>query len=105
MVSATLLTRMKCGAKELAQERVRPTTPCLAAVYANMPAASIGAPVKPPVELVSTIAPPLQEATIEGMAARPVFHTPVRFTPMTSVHCCSEDAIPPGPIPAFAITI
>jgi hypothetical protein len=38
----------------LARERVKPITPCFAAVVANTPAASIGTPVNPPVELVST---------------------------------------------------
>ena len=32
VVGATLLTRMKCGANEFAHERVRPMTPCFAAV-------------------------------------------------------------------------
>ena len=39
------------------------------------------------------------------MATRPVFQTPVRFTSMTSSHCCSAEAKPPGPIPALATTI
>ena len=32
VVGATLLTRMKCGASELAHDRVKPMTPCFAAV-------------------------------------------------------------------------
>jgi len=62
-----------------------------------MPGTLDGEPVRPPVELVSTIAPPRPLAIIDGMATRPVFQTPVRLTPMTSSHCCSADAKPPGP--------
>ena len=49
--------------------------------------------------------PPWPFSIIDGMATRPVFHTPVRFTPTTSSHCCSAEANPPGPMPALATTM
>src|SRR6266571_6974880 len=57
------LTRTPEAAHSSAAERVRPTTPCLAATYAARP----GIPRTPPVEALLKIDPPPAEAIIAGI--------------------------------------